>query len=90
MLNEEYHLGLDATGKPSAAALDARKKEQEERFLQHHEQVGRWAAACDRERDARRVLELFTASDADKPEFSQALARMAAAQTELDAMWAGY
>lgn len=90
LLNEEYHLGLDAAGKPSAAVLEARQRERQERDRQHQDQKKRWGAACDREREARRVLERFTASDADKPEFGQALARMVAAQTELDLMWAGY
>ena len=60
LLNDEYHLGLNGGGRPSAAVLEARQ-----------------------------LLERFTAADADKPEFNQALARMVAAQTELDMMWAG-
>lgn len=89
LLNDEYHLGLNGGGRPSAAVLEARQRERQERDHQRDEQRERWGAACDREREARQLLERFTAADADKPEFNQALARMVAAQTELDMMWAG-
>lgn len=88
LLNDEYRLGLVAET-PTDEQRQERQREREllEQARQHEAES--WAAACDEERAAQSALERFTADDADRPEFIQALTRLATAQTALDVMWAG-
>lgn len=88
MLNDDFNLGLTAE-MPTDEQRQRRQQERDRRKAEQREQREAWARACDDEREARAKLERFTAADADKPEFDQALRQMAAAQTTLDVMWAG-
>lgn len=89
LLNEQFALGVEDSDAPTLDVLEQRERERRERDRQREEERKRWSAACDREREARAKLERFTAADADKAEFDQALQNMVKAQTELDLMWAG-
>ena len=88
MLNDDFNLGLTAE-MPTDEQRRRRQQERDRREAEQREQREAWARACDDEREALTKLARFTAADADKPEFDQALRQMAAAQTALDVMWAG-
>lgn len=88
MLNDDFNLGLTAE-MPTDEQRQRRQRERARREAEQREQREAWTRACDDEREARAKLARFTAADADKPEFDQALRQMAAAQTALDVMWAG-
>lgn len=87
MLNDEFRLGLtDST--PTDEQRQRRQRERDRREEERREQREAWAKACEAEQAAQAAIERFTVDDADKPEFSQALTRLCAAQTAADAMWA--
>lgn len=88
LLNDEFRLGLCA-GSPTADERQRRQRERDRRASDEQAKREAWARLCDDERAAQAVLDRFTAADADRPEFDQALRRMCAAQTQLDMMWAG-
>ena len=84
-------LGISA-GDAGGSWRDQRQRRQHERDQrgQEREQASRaWSRACNQEREARQRLAMFTAADADRPEFIKALRMLADAQTMLDLLWAG-
>lgn len=92
-LNSEWRLGVCdtyvTTAEQAAQRRVTREAERAQREHEAAEQRQRWATSCEAEREAQAKLERFTAADADKPEFDQALHQLATAQLRLDMMWAG-
>lgn len=87
LLNDEYNLGLTGSV-PTNEQRQQRQRDREARAAAEQARRDEWGRLCDEERAAQAAIERFTVDDADKPEFNQALARLCAAQTAVDVMWA--
>ncbi len=87
LLNEDFNLGLTGSV-PTNEQRQQRQRDREARAAAEQARRDEWGRLCDEERAAQTAIERFTVDDADRPEFNQALARLCAAQTAVDVMWA--
>lgn len=90
-LNARFNLGL--TGETLTPTERERREQARREARDLQERVKRaeaqeWSAACDAERAAQAAIERFTAADADKPEFNQALQRLCTAQLHCEMLQA--
>lgn len=88
-LNERFKLGL--SGQTVTPAERERREQERREAREQAEQAKRsevqeWSKACDDERAAEAALRRFTAADADKPEFDQALRRLGQARMRADVL----
>lgn len=79
-LNNDFRIGADVS--PSERPIGPSKAEIQALTCQAFNFL--WRTWCDRERAERAILASYGPEDADKPEFSAALARLANAQETLE------
>lgn len=87
LLNDDFNLGLTGST-PTNEQRQQRQRDREARAAAEQAQRDEWGRLCDEERAAQTAIERYTVDDADTPAFNQALARLCAAQTAVDVMWA--
>ena len=90
-LNQRFKLGLEGE-RLTKAECDKRElerqRERDQRDNAKRAEAEEWARACDAEREARLAMLRFSEADADKREFSLALARLCEAQQRCDVIQA--